>query len=288
MWLKMRMPNQIMISFLYEDLNMDSMIDLLVLGVSGIIAPSQLPPFHHATHAAHHVGQHVCIAFYAHLPCRHAELQRSAPTSTRGVASTESRPFQPFRWWKWAYSLPKMIAPQAPQRITCHGGILHVSFTSYTHKSPHFHHNPLLAINPKGKTTLKEPQRIPPWVLPTLNGIAQKNNVAAQLLQTHLLAGENTETWPFSLNSNGLFLLPCRICRELSETPCPSNTCCYMYSNIMFKDKSNLPQATQSPQTFEERKKNTANISDSESYNALVCRALRTGQVEKSLVADIR
>ena len=57
----------------------------------------------------------------------------------------------------------------------------------------------------------------------------------------------------------------------------------------MFKDKSNLPQATQSPQTFEERKKKYGKqISDSESYNALVCRALRTGQVEKSLVADIR
>lgn len=214
----MRMPNQIMISFFC--MRIWTWIQWLIyssLESLIFIAPSQLPPFHHATHAAHHVGQHVCIAFYAHLPCRHAELQRPAPTSTRGVASTESRPFQPFRWWKWAYSLPKMIAPQAPQRITCQGGILHVSVTSYiyiyicTHKSPHFHNNPLLAINPKGKTTLKEPQRIPPWVLPTLNGIAQKNNVAAQLLQTHLLAGENTETWPVSLNSNGLFLLPCRI-----------------------------------------------------------------------------
>ena len=208
---------------------MDSMIDLLVLGVSGIIASSQLPPFHHATHAAHHVGQHVCIAFYAHLPCRHAELQRSAPTSTCGVAWTESRPFQPFRWWKWAYSLPKMIAPQAPQRITCQGGILHVSVTSYIYIYVHtslltFTIIPFVLSIQKGKQHWKNLSASLPGFSQLWTALPRKTTLLRSCCKRISLQGKTQKHGPFHwipmAFSCCLAVYFSRLsCRELSETP---------------------------------------------------------------------
>lgn len=165
----------------------------------------------------------------------------------------------------------------------------------YTHKSPHFHNNPLLAINPKGKTNIeKNLSASLPGFSQLWTALPRKTTLLRSCCKRISLQGKTQKHGPFHwipmAFSCCLAVYFSRLsCRELSEPPCPSNTCCCKYSNIiMFKDKSNLSQATQIPETFLEQKKNTANISDSESYNALVCRALRTGQVEKSLVADIR
>lgn len=195
---------------------MDSMIDLLVLGVSDIHCSqpiASIPPCDPCRSSRWTARMHRILCPPALSPCRAA-----APGSNVDTWSSLNRKptFPTFQVVKVGIFLTKNDCTSSTSKnylprwnFACFSYVIYIYIC--THKSPHFHNNPLLAINPKGKTTLKEPQRIPPWVLPTLNGIAQKNNVAAQLLQTHLLAGENTETWPVSLNSNGLFLLPCRI-----------------------------------------------------------------------------
>ncbi len=157
------------------------------------------PPFHHATHAAHHVGQHIGIASYAHLPCRRAELQRAAPTPTRGVASKScdnQRRNRNLSGDEHGHLFTKnevwIVQPHFTNNdCTLHFKEFWFTFCIYKYKSPHFYSNPFLfsILNHIHPRTSSDPPNF--WVLPTLYGIAQKNNVAAQVLQTHLLEGDS-------------------------------------------------------------------------------------------------